>query len=241
MPTGRQQSPRRWPPRSCCCATRTFRRCRQELGGRHITHVRVAFSRRRPRRGRGVGAASCGRSTRCVLDTRAPDAVRGGRQHPPRARRRTRAGVRPEHPAARLRPRRRRDPAATHAGPGADAPFLVELRAWGGALSRPPATPNAVAGQGRALLARGISDRAAEHRSRRDDLLDAMRPWGTGKTFLNFAGVDDTSVDQVRRAYDDADFDRLRRIKAALRPGQHVPLQLQHPAPGLKPPDILLR
>ena len=46
-----------------------------------------------------------------------------------------------------------------------------------------------------------------------------MRPWGTGKTVLNFSGVEDTSAGLVRSAFEEADFERLRAIKAAWDPG----------------------
>ncbi len=65
--------------------------------------------RRRPCRRRGVGAAAAADRPMCPRH-RAPDAVLGDRQHPPRTGRRTRSGVRPEHPAARLRRSCRSDP-----------------------------------------------------------------------------------------------------------------------------------
>ena len=107
---------------------------------------------------------------------------------------------------------------AKHAGPGADAPFLTELRAWGGALSRPPAVPNAVGGRdaGYSLLA--ISDPDPWSRAGRDELLDAMRPWSTGATYPNFSGVEDSSPDAVRRGYRPEDFARLQVVKAAYDP-----------------------
>jgi FAD/FMN-containing dehydrogenase len=108
---------------------------------------------------------------------------------------------------------------AEHAGPGADAPFLAEVRAWGGALSRSPAVPNAVGGRDAAYSLLGISDPGAESRARRNDLLAAMRPWATGMTYQNFAGVEDSSVDAVRLAYRPEDFARLQDIKAVYDPG----------------------
>jgi len=120
-----------------------------------------------------------------------------------------------------------------HAGPAAEAPFLTELRAWGGALSRPSAVPNAVGGRNAAFSLLAISDRSADNRTRRDDLLTAMSPWAhrqphssecprtagvTGMTFTNFAGVEDSSLDAVRRAYLPEDFRRLQAIKAVYDP-----------------------
>jgi FAD/FMN-containing dehydrogenase len=100
-----------------------------------------------------------------------------------------------------------------HAGPAAEAPFLTEVRAWGGALSRPPRVPNAVAGRDAAYSLLAIADPSAESRARRDELLGALRPWATGTTYLNFNGVEDTSAEAVRRAYRAGDFARLQRLK----------------------------
>jgi FAD/FMN-containing dehydrogenase len=108
---------------------------------------------------------------------------------------------------------------ARHAGPAAGAPFLAELRAWGGALARPPAVPNAVGGRDAAFSLLAISDPDPVNRARRDDLLAAVRPWATGATYPNFSGVEDAGPARVRTAYRPADWDRLRRLKAALDPG----------------------
>jgi FAD binding domain-containing protein len=116
-----------------------------------------------------------------------------------------------------------------HAGPAANAAFLTEVRAWGGALSRQPGIPNAVGGRDAAFSLLAISDPATENRARRDALLAAMRPWGNDATYPNFSGVEDVTLDGVRRAYRAHDFVRLQDIKAHLRPGQRVPDQLQHP------------
>jgi FAD/FMN-containing dehydrogenase len=105
-----------------------------------------------------------------------------------------------------------------HAGPAAEAPFLTELRAWGGALSRPPTVPNAVAGRDAAYSLLAISDPAIENRARRDELLDAMQPWSTGTTYVNFNGVEDTSPDAVRRTYGPEAFARLQHLKAEYDP-----------------------
>jgi hypothetical protein len=105
------------------------------------------------------------------------------------------------------------------AGPAAEAPFLTELRAWGGALSCPPSVPNAVGGRDVAFSLLAISDPDAENRAWRDELLEAMHPWSTGMTYPNFSGVEDGSVDAVRRCYRPEDFARLQRIKATYDPG----------------------
>jgi FAD/FMN-containing dehydrogenase len=105
-----------------------------------------------------------------------------------------------------------------HAGPAAGAPFVTELRAWGGALARPASPPNAVGGRDTAYSLLAISDPAPENRARRDRLLAAMGPWSTGMSYPNFSGVEDGAVDAVRRGYRPGDFARLRDIKAAYDP-----------------------
>ncbi|HZM29517.1 MAG TPA: FAD-binding oxidoreductase [Acidimicrobiales bacterium] len=107
---------------------------------------------------------------------------------------------------------------AAHAGPGAGAPFLTELRAWGGALSRPATPPNAVGGRSAAFSLLAVSDPAPGDRARRDALLDALRPWATGRTYPNFSGVEDTAPAAVRAGYESEDYARLRKLKAAHDP-----------------------
>lgn len=122
-----------------------------------------------------------------------------------------------------------------HAGPLADAPYLVELRAWGGALSRPPAVGNAVGARDARFSLLGISDAEPTHRARRDALLDAMRPWGTGMTYLNFAGVEDTALHAVRRAYRAADFVRLQHLKSIYDPHNIFRVNFNVPPTGWAP------
>lgn len=102
----------------------------------------------------------------------------------------------------------------TYAGPAAKAPFLTELRAWGGALSRPPAVSNAVGSRNAAYSLLAITDPLVENRARRDELLSAMSPWATGMTYTNFAGVEDGGLEAVRRTYLPEDFRRLQSLKA---------------------------
>jgi FAD/FMN-containing dehydrogenase len=45
-----------------------------------------------------------------------------------------------------------------------------------------------------------------------------MSPWSSGRTYLNFAGVEDTALDSVRRAYGAEDFARLQVLKAIYDP-----------------------
>jgi FAD/FMN-containing dehydrogenase len=187
------------------------------LRGRHITHVRIAYSGHDPAEGdrwveplRRIGPRVS--ETVRVM----PYAEIGTIHHEP-----TDEPV-PASDRNILLSDLDQDAASVlskYAGPTAEAPFLTEVRAWGGALARPPATSNAVGGRDAAYSLLAISDPVPENRARRDELLDAMRPWATGMTYPNFAGVEDVSVDAVRRAYRPEDFARLQDIKATYDPG----------------------
>jgi hypothetical protein len=107
---------------------------------------------------------------------------------------------------------------AKFAGPSADAAFMVELRAWGGALARPPKVPNAIGTRACRFSVVAISEASAEARADRDELLAALDPWSTGMTYLNFCGVEDASAASVARNFQPADLSRLRRIKATHDP-----------------------
>jgi FAD/FMN-containing dehydrogenase len=186
------------------------------LRGRHVTHVRVAYSGDDPAEGRRWVSRLRRIGPRLVDTVRVMPYTEVGTIHHeptdvpvPAFDRNVLLGSL-DHDGATI--------LAKHAGPVADAPFLTELRAWGGALSRPPAVPNAVAGRDAAFSLLAISDPSPDVRARRDELLGAMRPWATGATYLNFNGVEDTSVDAVRRAYGPDTFARLGRLKARYDP-----------------------
>ncbi|MGW3342785.1 FAD-binding oxidoreductase [Nonomuraea rubra] len=116
-----------------------------------------------------------------------------------------------------------RDPApeavetiAALAGPG--SPFVTELRQFGGAYARAPRVPNCVGGRDAAYsLFTGVVPEAGALR-RRDELLARLRPWSTGGTNLNFAGVEDSAPARVAAAYTPADHARLTALKARYDP-----------------------
>jgi FAD/FMN-containing dehydrogenase len=187
------------------------------LRGRHITHVRVAYSGDDPAEGRRWVSRLRRIGPRVVDSVRVmPYAEVGTIHHEP-----TDVPVPAfdrnvllgsiDHDAATI--------LAKHGGPLAEASVLVELRAWGGALSRPPAVANAVTGRDAAFSLLAISDPSPEERARRDDLLAAMRPWATGTTYVNFNGVEDAGVEAVRRTYGLERFARLQRAKRRYDPG----------------------
>lgn len=101
----------------------------------------------------------------------------------------------------------------------ARAPFVTEIRHFGGAYARPPKIPNCVGGRDASFsVFTGTVPEPGSLRAR-DDLLAGLRPWSTGGTNLNFSGVDDTAPARVGSAYTTADFDRLRTLKARYDPG----------------------
>lgn len=99
----------------------------------------------------------------------------------------------------------------------ATGPYLVELRHLGGALSRPPAVPNALGRRdGTYCLYTGGAGDAAVLRAAMADLHDAMTPWGTGGACLNFLAGPDVTAEEVRSAFRAPDLARLDAI------GRHV-------------------
>lgn len=109
-----------------------------------------------------------------------------------------------------------------HAGPDAGAPYLIELRHLGGALSRPPTVPNALNRRdGEFCLYTGAAatgDEVGPLRSSLARLHQAMAPWGTGGACLNFLAGPDVTNDQIRSAYLPSDLTRLDEIKRQVDP-----------------------
>jgi FAD/FMN-containing dehydrogenase len=184
------------------------------LRGAHVCHIRVADSGADHRAAFGRVAALRRIGPRLVDSVRVmPYAQVGSIHHEPT-----------DHPVAAydrnvLLHSFDHDAAAVvhkFAGPSADAPFLVEVRAWGGALARPPAAPNAIGGRDAAFSLLAISGADDEERARRDELLDAMSPWATGMRYLNFCGVEDAA--DVARCYRADDLTRLAELKATFDP-----------------------
>ncbi|MGN6576214.1 MAG: FAD-binding protein [Nocardioides sp.] len=107
------------------------------------------------------------------------------------------------------------------AGPRSGAPLaMVELRLMGGALGRQPRVPNAVSGREGAfslftlgVLAPEIVD-AVPAAGR--GVLDAMAPWATGTTLVNWLG--DAGPSEVARAWRPEVHARLMQVKRAVDP-----------------------
>ena len=116
------------------------------------------------------------------------------------------------------------------AGPG--TPPVAELRHFGGAYARPPRVPNCVGGRDAEFsFFTGIVPDPGTLR-RRDEMLDALRPWSTGGTNLNFAGVEDSAPQRVAAAYTPADHARLTALKARYDPRNTFRVNLNIP-PGI--------
>jgi FAD/FMN-containing dehydrogenase len=106
------------------------------------------------------------------------------------------------------------------AGPGVDIPLaVVEMRLMGGALSRPAAVPNAVAGREGAFSLVTIAPAPpplmdAAHAAT-SAVLDALEPWSTGTSLLNF---EHPEPHVQGSAWTQDVLDRLRAVKAKVDP-----------------------
>jgi FAD/FMN-containing dehydrogenase len=114
------------------------------------------------------------------------------------------------------------EPLLALAGPDAAAPYLVELRHFGGALSRPPQVPNAVGRRDGAFCVYTGSvveaGREDELRAAQGALHDRLRPWSTGGVCLNFLTGPEVTPEILRSGYLPADFDRLAALKRRYDP-----------------------
>ncbi|MFJ8147043.1 bagremycin/ferroverdin biosynthesis FAD-dependent oxygenase BagG/FevA2 [Streptomyces sp. NPDC096048] len=100
------------------------------------------------------------------------------------------------------------------AGPGADCIDLaVELRQLGGAVGRPPKTPNAVDHRDAAFALSTLS----LPDNRPPLVVDGMAAWGTGRRYLNFLASPD-AADLTESGYEPATYARLAEIKARVDP-----------------------
>jgi FAD/FMN-containing dehydrogenase len=108
------------------------------------------------------------------------------------------------------------------AGPQVEIPLLmVELRQLGGALSRQPAAPNAVAGRDVPwelfVLGPAVPELAGVLPLVGRGVLGAMAPWQAEGGLFNHLG-DVSGPDEVARVYPPAVLARLREVKAAVDP-----------------------
>jgi FAD/FMN-containing dehydrogenase len=106
------------------------------------------------------------------------------------------------------------------AGPAAPVRCIVQVNHLGGALARPPAVANAVGHRDAKYLLRVLSplastDAAAVQRVHRR-LLAELAPWTAGSLVGFLFG--ESTVEQVRGAYDPDDYRRLTEFKAVYDP-----------------------
>jgi FAD/FMN-containing dehydrogenase len=98
---------------------------------------------------------------------------------------------------------------------------MVEIRLMGGALAREPLAPNAVAGREGAftLLALGALPPGLETQVAElgESVLEAMAPWSTGTSLLNWLGETSTAA-EVARAWQPEVHRRLLTVKRAVDP-----------------------
>jgi FAD/FMN-containing dehydrogenase len=110
------------------------------------------------------------------------------------------------------------------AGPDARSPLaMLEIRQLGGALAGPPGTlsPLAHTSARFSLNAIGLTttptpaDAVRAHLGR---VTEALRPFATGDTYVNFLDLDQATPERMRAAYSDTDRARLVALKTAYDP-----------------------
>jgi FAD/FMN-containing dehydrogenase len=104
-----------------------------------------------------------------------------------------------------------------------DGHSTVDLWFQGGAISRVPSSATAFADRAAPML---VNPEANWHHAADDDLhigwvretLRVLRPWSSTSSYLNFPGLLEGGVDQVRAAFG-SNYERLAAIKARYDPG----------------------
>ncbi|MHA6798812.1 FAD-binding oxidoreductase [Bounagaea algeriensis] len=116
-------------------------------------------------------------------------------------------------------------------GPSASSSCVVGLRHLGGALARPPQTPNALghrdASYSLGLLSLTETSETGSVTALHDQLLAEFAPHALGRS-LNFT-FGPLDHQRVRTAFEPADYQRLAQLKAEHDP--HGLLQANHPIP----------
>jgi FAD/FMN-containing dehydrogenase len=109
------------------------------------------------------------------------------------------------------------------AGPDAESPVqFVELRHLGGALADESRFVSAVGNRDAQfafwIVAIGMPVALAPAMEYADEFIASLRPWSTGKKYLNFMASSDVTAELVAPAYGDDAFDRLRILKRRFDP-----------------------
>ncbi|MDH2444549.1 FAD-binding oxidoreductase [Amnibacterium sp. CER49] len=131
------------------------------------------------------------------------------------------------------------------AGPGKQFPaLLVELRLLGGALGKPSPVLDAVSGRDAAWITQAVGVLAPPIAAMVPDaiaaFLEALRPWSTGRTLVNFHGRPGDAEDRARAWSPDA-YDAITKAKRRYDPdnlmrfGHAVQLPSGEPAEAALP------
>lgn len=105
------------------------------------------------------------------------------------------------------------------AGAGSGSPLIVlEIRHLGGAMGREPERPSAVGLRDsrftlEAIGATPTPELAELVRVHHARVAEALRPFVTGATYLNFLDLEEATPERVRAAYSPEDWDRLVALK----------------------------
>jgi FAD/FMN-containing dehydrogenase len=130
------------------------------------------------------------------------------------------------------------------AGPDADTPLtVIDIRQLGGALRARTGPPSAVRRPGAGFVLFALGQAPVEQADVIWDagrtLLNGLRPWLSDRKHGNFLTAPD-ALSEPRSAFDEADYDRLREIKAAYDPGNmfrvnfNIPPRLPARRPGAR-------
>jgi hypothetical protein len=100
------------------------------------------------------------------------------------------------------------------AGPGSGCPaHLVEVRHLGGAVARAPKVPSAIGHRDAAYSLVTIAPPDVVS----DSVLEALEPWGAGRTYINFLNGPGAEL-QTARAFEPAVYERLTVLKREYDP-----------------------
>lgn len=106
-------------------------------------------------------------------------------------------------------------------GPGAPVPCIVQVRHLSGALARPPRVANCVGNRGAAYMLSVLSPlfdvTADAARARHEQVVTELSSSVTGR-FVNYLYGDTATPQQVRSAYEPADYDALTTVKSDYDP-----------------------
>ena len=121
------------------------------------------------------------------------------------------------------------------AGAGSGSPLVVvEIRHLEGALGREPARPSAVGHRDSRFILEAIGGTPTPEvaelvRAHHARLTEAIRPFATGATYVNFLDLEEATPERVRAAYSPEDYERLVALKDRYDPenvfrfGRNIP------------------